>query len=46
MEMLAVLALVLSKYEVRLEPDHPIDLEPLITLRPLHGIRTTIHPRK
>jgi cytochrome P450 len=45
MEMLAVLALVLSKYEVKLEPDHPIDLEPLITLRPLHGIRAWILPR-
>lgn len=45
MEMLVVLALVLSKYEVKLEPDHPIDLEPLITLRPLYGIKARILPR-
>ena len=45
MEILAVLALVLSTFEVKLVPDHPIDLEPLITLRPLHGIKTQICPR-
>lgn len=45
MEMLVVLAFVLSKYEVKLEPDHPIDIEPLITLRPLYGIKTRIFPR-
>ncbi len=46
MEMLAVLALVLDKYEVKLEATHPIELEPLITLRPLHGIRVQLHPRE
>lgn len=45
MEMLAVLALVLRRYEVKLLPDHPIDLEPLITLRPLFGIKAQILPR-
>jgi len=45
MEMLAALSLILRRFEVKLIKSHPIELEPLITLRPAHGIKVQIRPR-
>ena len=39
-----VLATVAQRYRLRLAPGHPVELHPLITLRPRHGIRMTLHP--
>jgi cytochrome P450 len=38
MEMLTVLAVLIPRFRLRVLPEPPIELEPLITLRPLHGI--------
>ena len=45
MEMLAALAMILTRFEVKLKKDHPIELEPLITLRPLYGIQAELRRR-
>lgn len=44
LEAQLVLATVAQRYSLRLAPGHPVELEPLITLRPRHGIRVTAHP--
>jgi cytochrome P450 len=44
MEAQLVVAMVLQHYEVRLVPDHPIEPQPLLTLRPRHGVLVTLHP--
>jgi cytochrome P450 len=38
MEAQLILAMVLKRYRVALAPGHPIALEPIITLRPRHGM--------
>ncbi len=38
-----VLATVAQRYRLRLVPGHPVELHPLITLCPRHGIRMTLH---
>src|SRR5690606_6173660 len=40
-EAVLVLAMVTQRYRLDLLPGHPIALEPLITLRPKHGILVT-----
>ncbi|NLF63887.1 MAG: cytochrome P450 [Chloroflexi bacterium] len=40
-EAVLVLAMVTQRYRLDLVPGHPIALEPLITLRPKHGILVT-----
>ncbi len=39
-----VLATIAQNYRLRLVPDHPIELQPLITLRPRHGVKMTLEP--
>jgi len=39
-----VVATVAQRYRLRLAPGHPVELHPLITLRPRHGMRMTLHP--
>ena len=39
-----VVATMAQRYRLRLVPGHPVELHPLITLRPRHGIRMTLHP--
>jgi cytochrome P450 len=46
MEMTLILAMVAQRYQLDLVPGHPVELEPVITLRPKHGILTTLRPRK
>lgn len=41
-----VLASVAQKYRLRLVPNHPIDLQPLVTLRPRNGVKVTLEPRE
>ncbi|HTR62534.1 MAG TPA: cytochrome P450, partial [Candidatus Binataceae bacterium] len=40
-----VLATVAQRYRLRLAPHHPIELQPLITLRPLHGVKVVLERR-
>ena len=39
-----ILATVAQRYRLRLVPGHPVELYPLITLRPRYGMRMTLHP--
>ncbi|HEY2525655.1 MAG TPA: cytochrome P450 [Candidatus Binataceae bacterium] len=39
-----VLATVAQRYRLRLAPGHPVELYPLITLRPRHGMQMTLRP--
>lgn len=38
-----VVATIAQRYRLRLAPGHPVELHPLITLRPRHGMRMTVH---
>ena len=39
-----LLAAIAQRFELDLVPDHPVELEPLITLRPKHGMMMTLRP--
>jgi cytochrome P450 len=45
MESLLVLATVAQKYRLRLVTGHPVEPEPLITLRPRYGLQMRLEPR-
>jgi cytochrome P450 len=45
MEAALVTAVLAQRYRFRSVPDHLVVPEPLITLRPKHGIRMTVHAR-
>jgi cytochrome P450 len=45
MEGVLLIAALSRKWRMRLEPGHPVEVQPLITLRPKHGMRMTIHKR-
>jgi cytochrome P450 len=45
MEAQIVLATVAQHLRLDLVPGHPVEVEPLVTLRPRHGIRMTLRPR-
>lgn len=38
------MATVAQRYRLRLAPGHPVELYPLVTLRPRHGIWVTLRP--
>jgi len=38
-----VLAMIAQRYRLRLVPGHPVELQPLVTLRARHGILMTAH---
>ena len=42
LEAQLILATIAQQYELELVPDHPVELEPLITLRPKHGMMMTL----
>jgi len=42
MEMQLILATVLQRYHLRLDPSHPIALKPEATLRPRNGMKMTV----
>jgi hypothetical protein len=41
-----VIGTLAQRFRFRLVPGHPVEAEPLVTLRPRHGIRMTVHARK
>lgn len=45
-ESILVLATIAQRWRLRLVPGHPIALQPLITLRPKHGIHMTVERHK
>jgi cytochrome P450 len=45
LEAAIVIATLAQRFRFRLVPGHPVIPEPLITLRPRHGIRMTLHSR-
>jgi cytochrome P450 len=45
MEGILLLATLVQRWRMRLVPDHPVALKPLMTLRPKHGMRITISRR-
>jgi cytochrome P450 len=44
-EGILVLATLAQRWQARMVLGHPVQLEPLITLRPKHGLRMTLHRR-
>jgi cytochrome P450 len=45
MEGVILLATVVQRWKLRLVPDHPVALQPIITLRPKHGMRMVVEAR-
>jgi cytochrome P450 len=45
LEMQLVLATLAQRVTLRLVPGHPVEPDPIFTLRPRHGIAMTVHPR-
>ena len=41
-----VLATAAQKYRLRVPPDHPIELQPLVTLRPRYGVKVALELRE
>jgi cytochrome P450 len=46
LEIRAVLARTLQRFRVELEPQHPVVPKPLLTMKPAHGVRIRIAPRR
>jgi cytochrome P450 len=45
MEGILLIATIAQKWKLRLVPGHKVELQPLITLRPKHGMKMTLEPR-
>jgi cytochrome P450 len=45
LEASLVIATIAQRFRLRVVPGHPVIPEPLVTLRPRHGIRMTLHAR-
>jgi cytochrome P450 len=45
MEAAVVIGTIAQRFRLQLVPGHPVVPEPLVTLRPRHGIRMTLHER-
>jgi len=45
LEAQLVLAMIAQRWDLHLVPGHPVELEPLVTLRPRHGMRMILLPR-
>jgi cytochrome P450 len=46
MEAQLVLATLAQRYTLKLVPGHPVEPEPIVTLRPRHGLRMTLRQRR
>ena len=46
MELILLVATIAQQYRLRLVPGHPVEPQPLITLRARHGMRMTIEQRR
>jgi cytochrome P450 len=45
MEGALVLATIAQRFRMRLAPGHPVEIQPLVTLRPKHGMRMILESR-
>jgi cytochrome P450 len=45
MEGILLIASLARQWQLRLEPNHPVELKPVITLRPKHGMRMVVKRR-
>jgi cytochrome P450 len=45
MEGILLIATIAQQWKLRLVPGHKVELQPLITLRPRHGMKMTLEPR-
>jgi cytochrome P450 len=45
MGLILLMATLAQRWKLRLVPGHPVELQPLVTLRPRHGMRMTLHRR-
>jgi cytochrome P450 len=45
MELILIVAAIAQQWDLRLVPGHPVELQPLITLRAKHGMRMTVTRR-
>ncbi len=45
MEAVLLLATIAQRFRLSLEPHHPVEILPTITLRPKHGIHVVLHRR-
>jgi cytochrome P450 len=45
MELILIIATIAQQWDLRLVPGHPVELQPLITLRAKHGMRMTVTKR-
>ena len=46
MEGVLLIATIAQQWRMRLVPNHPVALKPVITLRPKHGMRMTVTKRQ
>ena len=46
MEGILLIATLARRWRLRLVPDHPVELQPVITLRPKHGMRMSLASRQ
>jgi len=46
MEGITLIAVLAQRWRLSLAPGHTVSLQPRITLRPLHGMKMTVHPRQ
>jgi cytochrome P450 len=46
MEGILLIATIAQRFSLRLVPNHPVELRPVITLRPKHGMRMTLSKRQ
>jgi cytochrome P450 len=46
MEGTLALAALAQRWRLRLVPGHPVDVQPIITLRPKHGMRMVVQARR
>jgi len=46
MEGALVLATIAQRWRLRLAPGHPVEMQPLITLRPKHGMKMNLERRQ
>lgn len=46
MEAQLVVATLAQRFSLRLVPDHPVETQPMVTLRPRYGLRMTVQARE
>jgi cytochrome P450 len=46
MELMLIVATIAQRWDLQLVPGHPVELQPLITLRAKHGMRMTLARRR